>query len=178
VGEEVRRTRDRKGWSQQQLADMLEDLGADWFDRSTIAKIETGARNVSLEDCIALAVALDVPPSALFLPRENAEVALLPGVVVQSHRAAKWAKGILPLTYDDPVADPESRFFYEQVTDHEWRGRQIVPVARLLKFVAIAENSAANRDFVTAAGALVALQREAKYGIDSIKTEMEITDGS
>jgi transcriptional regulator with XRE-family HTH domain len=120
----LRDARLTKQWSQQDLAEAMARVGHP-INRATIAKIEAGARGVggehgrqpirrgqtsprgvSLEEAIALAVALDVPPPSLFLPivRED-DVELAPRVRVDVDTAHEWVRGDRPL-------DPTNGQFY------------------------------------------------------------------
>jgi transcriptional regulator with XRE-family HTH domain len=91
----------RRGWSVQQLADKVREVGGD-ISRGTIAKIETdtrGSRGVTLDEAVVIAVALRVPLTLLFLPIDTAEnVALAPKVEVHPWLAWEWLRGEEPLT--------------------------------------------------------------------------------
>ena len=50
------------------------------IDRSSIAKIESGKRGVSLDELFWFAVALDVSPMALCVPRDGVELQVAPTV--------------------------------------------------------------------------------------------------
>jgi transcriptional regulator with XRE-family HTH domain len=153
----VRELRNAKGWSQEQLADALNDIGAriparvseGMFDRSTIAKIEGGERGVSLDDVIALAVALGVPPLSIFLPRNSPELTLVPGFVVNAISATHWARGQFPLSPKDDTTDEDWRFFQEaSLTNSEWRAREAIPsVGSIYKLLPILEELVAVRDW-------------------------------
>ncbi len=115
----LRDARLSKQWNQQDLADAMTRIGHP-INRATIAKIEAGARGVggevhgprpdqktqprpaSLEEAIAFAAALDVPPPSLFLPltRED-DVALAAGLHVDADTAHAWARGEHPLAPED-----------------------------------------------------------------------------
>jgi transcriptional regulator with XRE-family HTH domain len=122
----LRDVRLSKRWNQQQLAEQMGRIGHP-MNRSTIAKIEAGARGVggehgrapvksgqtsarpvSLDEAIAFAVALDVSPASLFLPivRED-DIALTPTARVDLDTAHAWLRGEHPL---DPDAGPFYRF--------------------------------------------------------------------
>ena len=58
-GENVRRLRKNRYWSQEKLAE------ACGLHRTYIGAIERGERNVSLENIVEIARSLDVSPSAL-----------------------------------------------------------------------------------------------------------------
>ena len=122
----LRDARLTKQWKQQELADAMQRIGHP-INRATIAKIEAGARGVggghgrttvkrgqtaarpvSLDEAIAFAVALDVPPPSLFLPiiRED-DVQVAPKVRIDVDTAHAWARGEEPL---DPNDGPFYRF--------------------------------------------------------------------
>ena len=80
VAGQVRRYRDARGMSAQQLADACEKLGYP-IPRSVIANLESGRReSVSLSELLVLAAALHVSPPALVIPVDTtADVEILPG---------------------------------------------------------------------------------------------------
>lgn len=117
----LRDARLTKRWDQQDLAEAMARVGHP-INRATISKIEAGARgvggihgsegikagqtrprNVSLDEAVAFAVALDVPVLSLLLPviRED-DVQLAPEVRVDVDTAHAWARGEQPLRPDDP----------------------------------------------------------------------------
>ncbi|MFI2702871.1 helix-turn-helix transcriptional regulator [Cellulosimicrobium composti] len=57
--ESVKRLRERKGWSQGELARRLQDVGWENFHQTTVSRIEKGERPVRLSEARALANALD-----------------------------------------------------------------------------------------------------------------------
>ena len=59
VGENIRRLRTQVGWSQEELAEVA------GLHRTYIGAIERGERNVSLENIVGIAHALQVKPSEL-----------------------------------------------------------------------------------------------------------------
>ena len=100
-----------RGWSQQRLADELVKIG--WpLDRTAIAKIEKAQRGVSVDDLVALAVALNVSPGWLLAPAEAGEE---PAPVVGSVSAPAWTvwdwvDGVHPLptlSEDEGFNSPE-----------------------------------------------------------------------
>jgi transcriptional regulator with XRE-family HTH domain len=112
--ERLREARNARGWRQQDLADEMGKLGMP-MDRTTIAKLEKGQREVRLDELVALAVALDVALVHLVLPIEGDEsspiegdklpvhpthgppVKLTPKREVDQVKARRWARGDIPL---------------------------------------------------------------------------------
>lgn len=80
--------------SAQELADKVKEIGGR-LDRAAIAKIESGARNVSLDEALLLAVALDVSPVHLFIPLDDKElVQVAPKLdAVSARDAREWIRG-------------------------------------------------------------------------------------
>lgn len=91
IAGEVRRYRDMRGMSAQQLADRCTELGMP-LKRSVLANFESGRRpTVSVPELVILAKALEVPPVRLIFPlgyQEEAE--LLPGRSLDTWDALKW----------------------------------------------------------------------------------------
>lgn len=114
---QLREIRERRGWSQQRLADELRSFGLP-LDRSAVAKIESKTRNVSLDEAITLALALGVSPLALLLPRHDERVRVAPRCDVGNFEATHWFRGFIPLAEQD--TDVESRrFFHDATSDRE-----------------------------------------------------------
>jgi transcriptional regulator with XRE-family HTH domain len=125
IGEQVNRLRLIHRWNQQQLSDALGRLG--WpLDRTAIARIENGTRNVTVEDLFALAAALGVEAAGLLAPRDdNVEVAVVPGLVRSGARIRGWLHGYARLYRPNDWSDTEAdRVFAESMSDQEWRVRQ------------------------------------------------------
>ncbi|MBV2357810.1 helix-turn-helix transcriptional regulator [Streptomyces sp. J2-1] len=96
VASNVRRVREARGWSTYELAKKLKDGGRP-VSPSALAKIERGERRVDVGDLMALAVALNVPPSGLLLPvatEPTAEVEITGRrQTVFAIQAWEWADG-------------------------------------------------------------------------------------
>lgn len=60
IGEEFRRARTARGWSQEQFAAESE------LDRSYVGQVERGEKNISLESVLRIARALRRKPSDIF----------------------------------------------------------------------------------------------------------------
>jgi transcriptional regulator with XRE-family HTH domain len=63
--ERVKKERDRRGWSQADVAKMLGDTGIKGIYPTTVAKIESGERAVRIDEATALADLFEVPLDAL-----------------------------------------------------------------------------------------------------------------
>ncbi len=109
---QVRESRERKPWSQEQLVDRLREMGVEW-DRATLARLEAGRRKVSLDEALLLAAALGVSPQYLVLPRSNEPVQLAPNLTVEVRLARDWMRGFTPLSDDD------ERSFFTEVPDDQ-----------------------------------------------------------
>lgn len=95
--ERIREARERRRWSQQDLALRLAEMGSP-TDRATVARTETGARGISLDDALMLAAALDVSPVRLLLPTSQEDyVALAAGFKVAAYHVEPWLLGLTPL---------------------------------------------------------------------------------
>jgi len=108
VATNVNSVRDRRGLSQQQLAARLGELGRP-MQASAVAKIESGARRVDVDDLAALAVALNVAVARLLVPDggEDELVFVVPAFSVPADSAWAWATGERRLaTEDDDLLDP------------------------------------------------------------------------
>lgn len=105
VAHNVRRVRTARGYSVYALSAALRSNG--WpIDPSAVAKVERGERGVSVDDLVALAVVLDVNPSALLLPPidgPGATVMITGGGEIPASEAWDWMDGRRRL--DRPSAD-------------------------------------------------------------------------
>ncbi|MBA3361935.1 MAG: helix-turn-helix transcriptional regulator [Acidimicrobiia bacterium] len=96
----TKRYRDRRGWTQERLAEELSLLG--WqVDRAQIAKIETGARGVSLDEAIAIAWALSLPPAFLWLPLGEDDRIMIENQSVHPELVRQWVIGQSPAATSD-----------------------------------------------------------------------------
>lgn len=94
IAAQVRRLRKEARLSGPALAARLEKLGLNW-NRTTVAKFETGARNsISVQELLALALALDVPLIMLLAdPRHVDEVPVAKGLTPSAWEALLWLTG-------------------------------------------------------------------------------------
>lgn len=103
----VQAARKRLGWTQQQLAERVTELGVP-MHRLTVAKIEKGgqrAENVALREMFGLALALSVAPVHLLVPLEDeASVDIAPATFgpQPAPLVRSWIRGQNTL-YSDPA---------------------------------------------------------------------------
>lgn len=94
LGVRLRREREERGWSQQEVAKRLADRGIS-LHMSTIAKIEAGSRSVRLNEAIALARVFDTGVEELASPpvgELNEIIELLEGALTMHRDADLRAK--------------------------------------------------------------------------------------
>lgn len=106
AAENLARLRKARGLSTRQLAAALERAGRS-VSPSGISRMEKAERHMTVDDLIALAVVLNVNPSALLLPRDDSPATvleLLPGrhvdggeIRATASRVWEWADGAVPL---------------------------------------------------------------------------------
>jgi transcriptional regulator with XRE-family HTH domain len=108
IAERVRDLRDKAGLSQEELAEKMRALGPKW-KRSTVVNLETrasGSRGkgagrdaVTVQELLALAIALDVPPVLLLAdPRSTEEVPVADGITLGVWEALLWLVGTDSIT--------------------------------------------------------------------------------
>jgi hypothetical protein len=89
--------------SQQGLADRLNHLGAR-IDRTAVAKVEAGKRELAVAEAFMFALALDVAPVHLFVPADSEdEIQLAPNLWARPHEVRAWMRGFTPLFQDPRV---------------------------------------------------------------------------
>lgn len=173
--ERIKSVRERHQWTQQQLADRMKAIGnGAKIDRSTIAKVESLNRAVTVDEVFWFAAALDVSPLALLLPqRSDDEVRVAPGFPSTSVTGlVSWYRGLRPLILrsDDST---EVRFFNEQRPDYEVTAERRLPgVLRLVEMAdgvvaAVAENKA-GRDVGSGATRAATGDRGAVWALEGI----------
>lgn len=119
VAAQVRRLRDRHGWTAQQLADKMTEAGIAW-NRAIVAKLETGRRSfVTVDEVMALAYVLDVAPVHLLVPIENGlapntQLRITSSVVTVPGAARAWIRGQMH------IGGQDARIYYSEVPKDEW----------------------------------------------------------
>ena len=89
----MRRYREKRGWSQEDIARELTAAG--WkVDRTQIARIESRDRGVALDEALMIAWVLSLPPALLYLPLGDADkIAVAPDVILSPIAARQWVTG-------------------------------------------------------------------------------------
>jgi transcriptional regulator with XRE-family HTH domain len=133
--EQMRIQRARKGWTQKQLAAGLAKLGF-VVHQTTIGKWETGERRITLDEALAIAVALDVDPTHMVagsysdVPFARPSIALSAETPPLSARQMRmWVRG------RQPVWGQDEKRYYTEVGPDEWRAVQRPGVAGLVRAV-------------------------------------------
>lgn len=124
---QVRRYREKRGLTQRQVKERLEERFGVLIDAATIARLERGDRRITVDEACLLAVVLNVPLMALMWPIDESEpVSVAPGVEAAPWEALEWAVANNPL----PGVD-----------DEEWNSatQPLVDLAQLLDAVYYAD---------------------------------------
>ena len=98
----IRQLRKQHGWTQQDLADVLNRFGAH-TDRTAVARVETGKRELPLKEAFQYALALNVAPVHLLVPTDSDEpIHLAPNLEASPYDVRAWIRGFRPLFPQDP----------------------------------------------------------------------------
>jgi transcriptional regulator with XRE-family HTH domain len=157
----MKEVRERKRWSQQDLANRLAEMG-DPTDRATIARTETRARGLSLDDAVAYAAALGASFVHMVCPLDRTElVALGSKMAVPSVEVRDWIRGQRSLRPED------ERTLVMESPDEEWMARQHVyldvainRMQAVLDALALGDQEGVKELTPSANEALVRLRRE------------------
>jgi transcriptional regulator with XRE-family HTH domain len=121
VRQRVREVRDRRGYSARELGERVAALGIVSLDREVIANFENGRRrSVSVEELVALALALDVAPAFLvFGVDPDASLAMTPrGDAVEARTAWRWFGGT---DFINALPDADQRRYFSEQPEGVWR---------------------------------------------------------
>jgi transcriptional regulator with XRE-family HTH domain len=160
---QLRETRERKGWTQQDLAGQLWVQLGESMDQATVARIEQmRKKNVSLNDVLMLAAALDVAPVHLVVPRNSDdEVQLGDKLRAPARLIRRWFRGERPLI--GPEEDlrfdlsplRHMAFYFNEVSDEDAEARNQPLELTLLHRVFVRLESAIARGATNDALALI-----------------------
>jgi transcriptional regulator with XRE-family HTH domain len=119
IGDQIRLFRDRRGWTQEELAAQVEELGVP-MSNVTVARIEKAkGRKVglSVEELLAFAAVLGVSPKNLLTPGDKgARLRLFPTIdPVDAELVRAWIRGENVLFDDDSW-----RTYSEAFSEEEW----------------------------------------------------------
>ena len=159
--ERVRAVREARRWNQQDLADRLAEIGAA-TDRATVARTETGARGISLDDAITYTAALGSQFIHMVVGVTGGDVALAPGLEASDVTARRWLRGQLSLQEEHEALQGDERTYWSEIPEEEWLAQQRFGIGMLLRQVEGLVNAAVAED---REGMLLA--------IDSVNAELE-----
>jgi transcriptional regulator with XRE-family HTH domain len=103
VARHVKELRRDRGMTAAELAARMTELGVKW-DRSIVANLESGRRRtVSVDELLALAVALDIAPVHLIagIEDDDGKVPVTPDIVIPRSDLRRWIRGFKPLLGTD-----------------------------------------------------------------------------
>jgi transcriptional regulator with XRE-family HTH domain len=124
VAAQVRHWRKQRGWQPGDLAGRCLELGAAHLTENVIENIESGRRaggkrrrDVTVDELLTLAVALNVAPVHLLVPVDDpaAPYPVIGGILARRFGVRAWIRGVGPI---DPDADP--RQFHSAVPRGEF----------------------------------------------------------
>jgi transcriptional regulator with XRE-family HTH domain len=115
IARNVESIRKERALTQAQLANVLREQGTP-IDRASLSKIERpSGRKITVDELLALAIALEVAPINLTAPWEiDDEVELPDGSVVDGLSVRRWLRGYQPL----PGRDPQP--YFEKAPRLDW----------------------------------------------------------
>ncbi len=136
LGDNVRRLRKGKGLSLAEVSSRMGALGMP-LSLNGLSKVELGNRDLGVDELVALAEALNLPPLVVLFPLgTKREVELFPGTNVDTWAAAKWFTGEAPFPGTaDAVrveSDPPTTYFrtQDELIGNWRRARERVDEAR------------------------------------------------
>jgi transcriptional regulator with XRE-family HTH domain len=133
--EQMRIQRARKGWTQRQLAGRLATLGV-VVHPTTIGKWEGGERRISLDEALAISIALDVALAHLIAGSYSELVVRRPSIALSRKTPAVSARQLrLCIRGQQPLWGQDERRYFTEVAPDEWLALQRPGVAGLLRAV-------------------------------------------
>jgi transcriptional regulator with XRE-family HTH domain len=130
---QIRHWRKQRRLQVADLAARCRELGEGQLTENVIENIESGRRaggkrrrDVTVDELLTLAVALNVAPVHLLVPVDDPDAAypVIGGVLARRFGVRAWIRGIGPIDPDaDPrefgAAVPRGEFYWPTYTDHE-----------------------------------------------------------
>lgn len=142
LGNRVLELRNRRGWTQDELAERMNDLGWVW-QRTTIAKIELGQRQVTVDEFVSLAYALGAAPIALLTRPDGEAQGIAPSIETSSTKLWQWMSGQYPMggrridrkkkvPIEFPTGTTHRRFYLDACPDFVMAAEERLPGIRQL----------------------------------------------
>jgi transcriptional regulator with XRE-family HTH domain len=125
-GRQLRTLRKQRNMSQEGLAQRVTEIGVP-MGQSMVGRLENGTRTLSLDDAIALALAVGAPLMHLLSVGRDERLALAPKVHVDAEQAYKWFLGLegAPGTeFADEIAPSKPTLQLEQTLEKEMQARR------------------------------------------------------
>jgi len=140
----VKKQRDRRGWSQADVAKMLGDKGIKGIYPTTVAKIESGERAVRIDEATALADLFEVSLDALVGRKQNSqedELAYLLRLLRDTARDSSEQVGATMETIRDQLEELPGEFdgadALQRVGSDTWRTHLPAALEALIRLEAL-----------------------------------------
>jgi transcriptional regulator with XRE-family HTH domain len=115
VRQRVKQLREGRKMSAARLAELCAENGMPNLNRDVIANLESGRRpNVTIDEVMVLALALDVAPVNLFIPVDERWLTVGKWIV-GAGVAREWSRGTYPLGGQDALT------YRTEAPEQEWR---------------------------------------------------------
>jgi transcriptional regulator with XRE-family HTH domain len=170
--EQMRIQRARKGWTQKQLAARLATLGFG-VHHTTVGKWESAERRISVDESLAISIALDVAPAHMLAGSYSERTVRRPRIAlsrktppVSARQLRLCIRGQLPLWGQD-----ERRYFSEVAPD-EWLALQRPGVAQLVRGLQELVDACATDDPEAGIEALEAMSDELTRQLRAFEREL------
>lgn len=123
----------RKGWTQKQLAARLASLGI-VVHHTTIGKWEAAERRITLDEALAISIALDVALVHMISGSYSERAVRRPGIALSRKTPPVSARQLrLCIRGQQPLWGQDERRYSSEVAPDEWRALQRPGVAYLLQ---------------------------------------------
>jgi transcriptional regulator with XRE-family HTH domain len=119
IAQRMRELRGKRGLTGAGLGERMTGLGVPW-DRSIVANLESGRRrSVTVDELLALALALNCPPMYLLIPPDapGEPYAVTPAVSESRRNVAAWFAGEGPILPRLPLVGDIREFYAELPED-------------------------------------------------------------